>query len=137
MSGCRMRMDVNFLASDEEIKLLKKEAANYLKDLKSVMQKSRVRAKAFLGGSFAKGTMTEGKNEIDFFIRFDNEKDIVKHLTAIRKEMEKRGYKTKTLHGSRDYFVAFKNKIEFENIPVLKIKSHKEATNVTDLSYFH
>jgi len=45
--------------------------------------------------------------------------------------------KTK-IHGSRDYFIIkMSNSFVIEVVPVLKIKSPREAENITDLSYFH
>lgn len=107
--------------------------------LKSAVDKLNLKADVFVGGSFAKGTITSKKDyDVDIFIRFDwKYEEISKELEKVLKIL-KRKYKVEKVHGSRDYFRVFKNKnLVFEIIPVTKIKKPREMRNVTDLSYFH
>jgi tRNA nucleotidyltransferase (CCA-adding enzyme) len=88
-----------------------------------------------IGGSFAKGTYIKDDFDCDIFIMFDYKyanKDISSLL-----EKAISGLKTTKIHGSRDYFQIKKNGINFEIVPVLKIKDPKNAQNVTDASPLH
>lgn len=133
------KIDVLPLRSEvNEIKSQSKEIVKYLQDS---LKKKKINADVFLGGSFAKGTLMKSESyDIDFFIRFDWRYE---NISGILEEVvsglgKKNGWIIEKVHGSRDYFRAYKKeKIIFEIIPVVKIKKPDEARNVTDLSYFH
>lgn len=129
------RMD--FSVSEEEMNYLKSETEKIVKLLKKEV--GRI-AEVFVGGSFAKGTLTRSENyDVDIFIRFFKKKDLSLELEKVVKRVAlAMKLKYDKIHGSRDYFrIAPSPQLTFEIIPVLKIKRVKEAENVTDLSYFH
>ncbi|MBT4376143.1 hypothetical protein HOD29_02105 [archaeon] len=114
---------------------------NYVKDFKSQtevkIRKLKIDAEIFVGGSFSKETvMKKDVYDADIFIRFDK-----KHSKEFSKLMKRIFIGTKNLeliHGSRDYFrVKVKDNFFLELVPVLKVKTPKEAENITDLSYLH
>jgi len=117
----------------EEFGKLEKETEEFAGKLKKNIKKKRIKAEVFLGGSLAKKTiLKKDKYDIDIFIRFDKkykDEEISRLLAGIVKGVR--------IHGSRDYFLARREKLVFEIIPVIKINNAKEARNVTDLSYFH
>ena len=119
---------------------VKKEVKNIIDILKLELQKSKINADVFVGGSFAKGTLVKNDEyDIDIFVRFDwqYENLSIQLEKAISKLSNKLKIKYEKIHGSRDYFRIKKEKMVLEFIPVIKIKNPKEARNVTDLSYFH
>src|SRR3989344_6793717 len=90
-------------------------------------------AEAILGGSVAKGTFLKGQHDVDIFVLYKNDKDISNKLESslrIFKNIER-------VKGSRDYFQARVYGLNFEIVPVLKIKTVKEAKNITDISPLH
>lgn len=129
---------VDFSVAVSEVREIKKECNELIKELKAILKKQKIKADIFVGGSFAKGTIVRSnKQDIDIFVRFDSKYDNISEI--LEKIVSKiKGYKTEKVHGSRDYFrLAGKDEIEFEIVPVIKVKSPKEARNITDLSYFH
>jgi len=122
--------------SSEELEDLKKRTKEVINKINSNIKKYRVKAKVFVGGSFAKQTIIKKKKyDIDLFIRFNKkykEEELFRLLTKlVPKNCER-------LHGSRDYYrLKVNNKLEFEIIPVVKVVKASEARNITDLSYFH
>ncbi len=132
---------LDFLIDKEGLKILKKETKDIVSKIRDSIKKNRVKADIFVGGSFAKGTLVKNKKyEIDIFVRFDKKyENISKLLEKIVRNVARELKKdVKKIHGSRDYFqLDYNDMILFEVIPVLKIKSPREAQNVTDLSYFH
>ena len=128
--------------AEKEIKELKKLSKEFIEELNSVLKNSKIDAKAFVGGSFAKGTLVKKeKYDVDVFVRFDWRYDNISDLLEkpAKKVSKKFDLKLERLHGSRDYFRAkLKNNLSyFELVPVTKIKKIHEERNVTDLSYFH
>lgn len=111
---------------------LKKEVSAMLLEINKSLKK--LKAKAIVGGSFAKDTFLKEDHDCDIFVKFDysyKNKDIAKLLgTALKK------LKPRRVPGSRDYY-QIKNKINYEIVPVLNIKSPKKAVNVTDASPLH
>jgi len=131
---------LNFLLGDGELSELKKKTASFVSLLKSELKKKRIDAEVFVGGSFGKGTLTRSEGyDVDVFVRFDRKhKDLSKLLAKALKGFEKKvKLKVKKVHGSRDYYKFGGGGLEFEVVPVLRIKKIKEAENVTDHSYFH
>jgi len=120
----------------EEIKPEKKDERinEFLEELQLRIDKKKVSAKVFLGGSFAKGTYLKDNYDIDIFIRFDKKylkEDLSKLLESCLK-----GLKYEMVHGSRDYF-QINNEFKFEIVPVLEINKPEDAVNVTDMSPLH
>lgn len=87
-----------------------------------------------VGGSFAKGTWLHGKHDIDIFVTFPHDNDISHELEHI---LIKAFTKVTRIHGSRDYFQIKKYGLEFEVVPVFRIRDATEAHNVTDVSLLH
>ena len=124
--------------TNEEIDNIQMRLKEFLNDFKKNIKKKKIKAEAFIGGSFAKNTIIKKEHyDIDVFVRFDK-KYKEKNISAITKKAL-RGIKNITeIHGSRDYFrVKVNHSIFIEVIPVLKVSNPKEAENITDLSYFH
>lgn len=117
----------------------KREASVFLKILKKEMKKHKIKAEAFIGGSFAKGTMIQSDNyDIDIFVRFPQDSDIHSSMEKLSRALLSEGINCKKIHGSRDYLQVEKgHNLTFEIIPVIKINNPKKAQNTTDLSYFH
>src|SRR3989338_9028922 len=131
---------LDFSVNREEFLKMKKELDFFLENLR-VSVKEKVDADVFLGGSFAKGTLTQSEEyDADIFVRFDwkyeNLSELLeKILTDVVKKLK---LEMKKMRGSRDYFRVYgESKLTFEVIPVVRIKRVQEARNVTDLSYFH
>jgi len=127
---------------DEDIKELENLSKDFIEELNSILVKSGIDAEAFVGGSFAKGTLVKkNKYDVDVFVRFDWRYDNISDLLEkpAKKVSKKFNLELERLHGSRDYFRAkLKNNLSyFELVPVTKIKKIHEERNVTDLSYFH
>ncbi|MBS3091429.1 nucleotidyltransferase domain-containing protein [Candidatus Pacearchaeota archaeon] len=137
--GIKLLKNIDFSMKKNEFDILKSETKLFLSLLKKSIKKQKIKADVFVGGSFAKNTMMEGKEyDIDIFVRFDKkyaDKSISLFLERVIKNLK---IKYQKVHGSRDYIQIQKNrKIAFEIIPVIKIKKANEARNTTDLSYFH
>jgi tRNA nucleotidyltransferase (CCA-adding enzyme) len=120
---------------EKEISQLEENTRKILNFIKQNIKNKKILADVFLGGSFAKNTMIKKeKYDIDIFVRFDS-KYKEEELSCILEKIVPK--KSRKLHGSRDYFSLKTANMEFEIIPVLKIKNPEEARNITDLSYFH
>jgi tRNA nucleotidyltransferase (CCA-adding enzyme) len=122
----------------EEIIDFQKTTEEFLKKLNTKLKNAEV----ILGGSGAKGTWLTKNHDIDCFARFDY--DICCHKTmdlsdmlgdSLKKAFPK--MKIKRVHGSRDYFQLTYKNFDFEVVPVLKIRTLKEALNITDMSPLH
>jgi len=95
------------------------------------------KAKVVVGGSYAKGTMVKkAKQDIDLFLVFSKPNDISKTAFDALK-----GLGVEILHGSRDYFLKHVEwdgySIDFEFVPVLKLKKGQKPENVIDISPYH
>ena len=128
--------------SEEDVAELTNLSKNFIDELNSILIKSGIEAEAFVGGSFAKGTLVKKeKYDVDVFVRFDWKYDDISNLLEkpAKKVSKKFDLELERLHGSRDYFRAKlkNNPSYFELVPVTKIKKIHEERNVTDLSYFH
>ena len=110
------------------------EAEEFLKTLNNALKKSRIKAKATFGGSYAKDTWLKGDYDIDIFVKFDLKYKTEDLSSMLEKALKP--FKPEMLHGSRDYFWV-RNKMKFEIIPVLDIKKPEHAQNVTDFSPWH
>lgn len=126
-----------YKVSNTEFNSLRKFIDQTLMNIKENIKKLNIDAEVVLAGSAAKGTILKNDFDVDIFVRFNiKEKDLSNSL-----EKALKGFQAKRVHGSRDYFQFSKKfkdkKINFEVIPVLKIKSVSEAKNTTDASPFH
>jgi len=131
------------------------ELEKIAKDFISVLKKKKVTA--YIGGSFAKGTVIrkKGMQDVDIFVVFDYSEDILK-LGKVLKKMEppigvplsvglsgstsdgaRLPGKLKKVHGSRDYFQIVCPAVVLELIPVVKNDNPERAENVTDVSLSH
>ena len=124
--------------TSEEIDNIQTRLKEFLNDFRKNIKKKKIKAEAFIGGSFAKNTIIKKEHyDIDVFVRFDK-KYKEKNISAITKQALSRIKNIQEIHGSRDYFrVKVNHSIFIEVIPVLKVSNPKEAENITDLSYFH
>ena len=113
----------------------KRVTANITTFLTALNKKLKpLKAKALLGGSFAKDTWLDGDYDVDVFVCFDiSQKN--KDLSALLEKALK-SWKPERVHGSRDYFWVT-NDVRYEIIPVLAIKKAADAQNVTDFSPLH
>lgn len=114
------------------------ELKKFLKKVNSRISKLKIDAEIFVGGSYAKRSLIRKENyDVDLFLRFDKkylEKDFRKLSRKILKGVRGRS----VVHGSRDYYnVKINSWLDFEIVPVRKVKSPKESRNITDLSYSH
>src|SRR3989344_3369410 len=123
-----------------ELSLLKKESAEIISLIKKEITKKKIKAKVFIGGSFAKGTLDKrDEYDVDIFIKFDKKHKEISYLTEqiLNSFKNDLGFNFKKIHGSRDYFSFSKENRQYEIIPVLDIRKASQASHVTDLSYFH
>ncbi len=112
-----------------------KEITDTLKQLNGLIKRSDLKAKAVIGGSYAKGTNLPGDHDVDIFVKFSMayvEKDLSALLEKVLIP-----FKPLRVHGSRDYFQLKKGAVNYEFIPVLDIKSQNQVQNVTDCSTLH
>ena len=123
------------LPSKDELSLLQEKTKNIIKTLKTKINKLKLKADVFIGGSFAKNTLIKkNKYDVDIFIRFSSDYDETKLSTLLGKIVPSNAIR---IHGSRDYFIIKDSGFEFEIIPTRRIKNPSQANNITDLSYFH
>ncbi len=117
-------------------KSLTAEADATIRRLNTALRKDGIKATAIKGGSMEKDTHLAIDHDCDIFVKFDmryRDEDISKLLG---KTVKKTFPKVRKLHGSRDYY-QFDNRLNYEIVPVLEIKSPEEALNVTDCSPLH
>ncbi|MBX4212483.1 nucleotidyltransferase domain-containing protein [Candidatus Pacearchaeota archaeon] len=137
MKSILSKIDVS--PSEDEIKSMSKQSEDLCRDIREEIKKQKITAQVFVGGSFAKGTLTKSNvYDIDIFVRFDwTYEDLSGILGKILKPVARRKkLALKLIHGSRDYFKITGDSV-FEIIPVIMIKNPRESRNVMDLSYFH
>ncbi|MGB9749099.1 MAG: nucleotidyltransferase domain-containing protein [Candidatus Woesearchaeota archaeon] len=109
-----------------------------IKQISNNLDHKKIRADVVLGGSVAKNVFLKNDFDCDVFVRFNYSdfKKKEKELSNIL-EMVLSDFKPKRVHGSRDYFQFAFDRVNFEVIPVLKIKSLKQALNIMDYSPLH
>ena len=114
-----------------------KSLNSFIGKIENRRKKLRIKARIFVGGSFAKKTLIKKDiYDIDIFIRFNKkyQKHDISSLT--KKILRNTGFIT--LKGSRNYFrIKAGPRIFFEIVPVMEVKNPREAGNITDLSYSH
>lgn len=123
---------------EEIIQTANAKLSLFLKEIEAVLQKRHIKAKLFVGGSFAKQTLIKKKQyDIDIFLKYDQSYR-TQDISQITSELLAKKFKAKRIHGSRDYFqIQISKQIIFEIVPVLLIKKPEDAENVTDLSSLH
>ncbi len=120
--------------SDKDVKKINEISLKFVSEIKKNLKNKKIKADVFIGGSLAKGTLVKKDvYDADIFVRFIDRNDS-EILDLLKKILNK---KFKKVHGSRDYYQIKEQDILVEIIPVLKIKKPEDASNVTDLSYFH
>lgn len=124
--------------NEKEEKEIMGEIFKILASLNNALKKSKIKASAVVGGSFAKGTtIKKDRYDVDIFIVFDKEYESEKISDITEKILKKLKMKAERLPGSRDYFNVNCGKFMAEIVPVIKIKKAEEAENITDLSLLH
>ena len=124
--------------SKEDLELIENSLKDFLEKFEKRLKALKINAEIFIGGSFAKKTVIKkDKYDVDVFVRFNKSYDNKRISDILEKALK--GFKNIIkVHGSRDYFrLKISPTFFIELIPVKKIKSLKEAENITDLSYFH
>ena len=122
----------------EDLELIENSLKDFLERFEKKLKSLRINAEVFVGGSFAKNTVIKkGNYDVDVFVRFDKKYDNREISNLLAKALKSFRNITK-VHGSRDYFkLKISPSFFIELIPVKKIKTLKEAENITDLSYSH
>lgn len=128
-------LDEHKVTEEEGNKLLA-SAGYVLHKLQDEINRNEIDAEVMLGGSAAKGTFVKGDFDCDVFIRFEK-KYIDDQLSEMLEHCLKIFQGVNRVHGSRDYFQAKIDNIDFEFVPVKKISNPNEALNVTDSSPLH
>ena len=128
--------DIN--PSKEELKFIEKNLSEFLKKTKKRIKKLKINAEIFVGGSYAKKTLTKGSlYDVDIFLRF-GKKHSEKEYSRLSKKILRRTKRVSVSHGSRDYFrIKISPSVYFEVVPVKKVSKPSQAVNITDLSYSH
>ena len=126
-------MDIikNLSPSKTERESVSKVINDFLKKIKPKLKE----CKLLIGGSMGKDSWLAGDHDVDIFVKFPKnyvKKDISKILQDKLKNI-----KYDLVHGSRDYLQVKQGSYLFEIIPVLDIKKHEEAANITDVSPLH
>src|SRR3989338_5768401 len=101
----RVLNGIDFSVPKIEYEEIERQTKEIVGDLEKQIKKLNLRAEVFLGGSYAKKTLTKSEEyDIDIFVRFDKgQKDIDKLLKKICDPILK-DYNKNKIHGSRDYF---------------------------------
>lgn len=106
----------------------------FLSALNSELKRVNVKARAVLGGSYAKDTWLSGDYDVDVFVAFDLRHKEQNLSDLLERALKK--WKHERIHGSRDYFW-IRDGLRYEIVPVLDIKKPDQAENVTDFSPLH
>jgi len=115
-----------------------KIANSVIQKIKNNLKNKGINADVVLGGSVAKDVFLKNDYDCDIFVRFDY-KEFKNNDSKLSDILEKvlQEFMPKRIHGSRDYFQFNFNGLNFEVIPVLKIKNLKQALNIMDYSPLH
>ncbi len=123
-------------------RLTPKEESNIMRDIKNTiskintaLKKLKIDASAMLGGSASKHTLLRGDFDVDVFVRFSQKYRDKNISDLLAKALLQ--FKPARLQGSRDYFQFSREGINYEVVPVLKIRTWRDALNVTDASPLH
>jgi tRNA nucleotidyltransferase (CCA-adding enzyme) len=121
--------------SAAEKKLLMAKIGKVIKRINAEINKQKAKADVVIGGSASKGTLLKGDFDVDLFVRFDRACKNISFSDCLGKILKP--FKPARLQGSRDYFQFSEAGINYELVPVLRIKTWQEAANVTDASPLH
>ncbi len=108
-------------------------AKQVVADLNTALRKAGLKAKAVQGGSTAKGTFLKQDHDVDLFVRFDFSYKNQDISDLLEKALP---FPAQRVHGSRDYF-QFQDHLKYEIVPVLAVRTSRQAQNVTDMSPLH
>jgi len=124
--------------SKEELTIIQSLVDKFLENLDQRIKELGIDAEIFIGGSFAKKTLIKKESyDIDVFLRFDKKYEDSKISKLTAEILDNLG-DISAVHGSRDYFrIKLGPGVYLELVPVRRVKSAKEAKNITDLSYSH
>lgn len=122
----------------EDLNIIENSLKDSLEKIERNIKKSKIKTEVFVGGSYAKKTMIKKDYyDVDIFLRFDpGYKD--EEISKLTEKILKNFTNVSIIHGSRDYFkIKISPSFFIEIIPVTKVKTPKQARNITDLSYSH
>jgi len=126
--------------SSAEAKKVSATTLEIIAKVNSALKKKEISARLIIGGSIAKNTWLPGISDIDAFILFNYKKysEWSDELSDIAEPVVRSCFKNvMRVHGSRDYFIVKLDGLTLEIVPVLEIKNHAEAKNITDSSPLH
>jgi len=124
--------------SDKDENEIKHDVTELVKKLNSAFKKSRINARAIIGGSFAKSTtIKKDRYDVDIFAVFDRKYESDRISEILEKILKKTGIVADKLPGSRDYFSVNFKMFKAEIVPVIRITGPRDAKNITDLSLLH
>src|SRR3989338_5432529 len=123
---------------EDEVSATQQHAEKVLAKLNKALK--GIKAKATVQRSFQKNTQLRHTFDIDVFVHFDYKKYSPNDKTIsdlLERKLRKLFGKVERLHGSRDYFQVSMPPYAFEIIPILHIRSSRQARNITDVSPLH
>jgi len=124
--------------SEKDENEIRKDVTELVERLNSAFKKSRINAKAIIGGSFAKSTtIKKDRYDVDIFAVFEGKYKSEEISEILEKILKKEKIMADKLPGSRDYFSVNFRHFKAEIVPVIKVSKPKEAKNITDLSLLH
>ena len=128
-----------FTPSEQERRELKRVIERVTAAIRGELKKQRIDAEVMLGGSAAKGTFLRHDFDCDCFVRFARSyAKKRKSISDITEKVLKEIFgDVERVPGSRDYFQFEHEGVEFEVVPVVKVRDHREVQNVTDASPLH
>ena len=118
----------------EEKKLIRKVADNIISIISQNAEKLGMNVEVVLGGSASRETSMKGNHDLDFFIRFESEKEI---LNSFKMLIAKSFDGFRIVHGTRDYFKGNHEGFNIDLVPSIKYDSPQKALNSADISFFH
>src|SRR3989344_6885158 len=104
MNVKRFLNKTNFQPDAEELLRIKEETKEFCDLLREQIMNDKIDADVFVGGSFAKGTLTREDNyDVDVFVRFDWEYEDLSPILKgkVEKVAKKMSIKLDSVHGSR------------------------------------
>jgi len=104
--------------SGSELKEMNGIINKFLKEITQRIKSENIGVQAFVGGSFAKGTVTKKDSyDADIFLRFDKKYSEKDYSALIKKILVNKQYET--VHGSREYFrIKVRDNFYIEIVPV-------------------
>ncbi len=124
-----------YKVSSAEYEEIRRKAESVMEKIMKMARKKKYMIEVVLGGSLAKGTILKNDFDVDLFVIFElcySDRDLSAMLESLIYE-----FKPIKIHGSRDYFNFSHKGINYELVPVLKVRDVSQAANVTDMSPLH